>query len=963
VACLTEDTVLALIAGTAAEPDATAAHAHLDDCGPCRRLMLLVAGGTSPRDQLAWLPTAIDGGAVPEAPRAAHGARFGRYVIQHLLGAGGAGVVYAAEDPVLARRVALKLLRTGDPDRLVREGRAIARLAHPHVVNVFDVGSHHGTVFVAMELVDGASLDVWIREAPRRWPEVVDVFVQAGQGLVAAHAAGMVHRDFKPANVLVGRDGRARVGDFGLATLEGAPGTSRTVAGTPAYMAPEQLDGDHLDARADQFGFGVALYECLYGARPFAGTTVAELRASIARGELPPQRTTDPVPAWLRRIVLRMLRPCPDDRYAGLADALAEIRRVPARRRRRIAIAAGAVTVALTATLAAIVARGSPAPVCQGGGALAATWDGARATAVIGALARLGLPTGPAVASRLDAYAEAWTTMARDACEAARVHGTQSAAQHERRTLCLDERRRELGVVVELIVHGDRALASNAPLMVAALPAIAACANLGAVTGRVPLPADLAIRARLAAQYARLAELRARGAAGAHREAYAGAAQLAIEAGATGYRPLEAEVLLAAGVLARAAGDPVAAEGLLARAAQAAIAGHDDVTAAAAWTAQVRVLAHLARYEAGQAAAGHAAAAIERLGEEPLARSELDFHRAQLLYAQSQLDPARAAIERALDRRRDQVAPETDPTRADMLVLRGLIDEARGEPTRARDAYGEALAIDERVLGPDHVKCAGPLRVLGSVERGLGNLDRAERALRRSLALTERAGASQHPDHAVTLNYLGQLLTRQGRHAEALVAYRRALALHEHQLGADHPTVAFDLAGVGNALVALGQLDDAAAAYARGHAITERARGGRHPDIAAFLLGQASVAEARGAWRVAEDRLRHAIELRAAALGPGHPLIASSLATLGRVLVAARLPARATAAYETVVAQDAFRTHPIARAAYHEAQLELGKLLWRRHPARAQQLVASARDGLEDPDLRGAAVRWLAERP
>src|SRR4051812_10268762 len=243
------------------------------------------------------------------------GSAVGRYVVLERIGSGGMGVVYAAYDPELDRKVALKLLR---PDRagaageaalrLQRGAQAIARLSDPHVVAVYDAGTFGDQVFVAMELMEGRTLRQWLGEGKRGWREIVDVFVAAGRGLAAAHAAGLVHRDFKPDNVLLGTDGRVKVADFGLARPVGdadpgggeaalmeSPGSRGLLAtpltewgvamGTPAYMAPEQLRGERADARSDQFSFCVALWEALYGRKPFAGESFREMLDAERRGE------------------------------------------------------------------------------------------------------------------------------------------------------------------------------------------------------------------------------------------------------------------------------------------------------------------------------------------------------------------------------------------------------------------------------------------------------------------------------------------------------------------------------------------------------------------------------------------------------------------------------------------------------------------------------------------------------
>ncbi|PCC74466.1 Serine/threonine protein kinase [Nannocystis exedens] len=285
---------------------------------------------------------------------------LGRYRLLGRLGAGGMGIVYAAYDGRLERKLALKLLRPsrlGNADavaRTLREARALARLSHPHVVHVYEVGELDGReIFVAMEHLDGPTLRAWLDAERRPWRAVLEVFRQAGEGLAAAHAHGIVHRDFKPHNAMFGGDGRVRVLDFGLAQIDGAadvrepvtaanfaerPGSltsTGAVLGTPAYMAPEQLAGQKGDARSDQFSFCVALYEALYGKRPFAGETLGELADSVSSERVtPPPRSSD-VPAWVREALLRGLRADPERRWPSMTALLAALSGDPAARRRR----------------------------------------------------------------------------------------------------------------------------------------------------------------------------------------------------------------------------------------------------------------------------------------------------------------------------------------------------------------------------------------------------------------------------------------------------------------------------------------------------------------------------------------------------------------------------------------------------------------------------------------------------
>jgi predicted Ser/Thr protein kinase len=278
-----------------------------------------------------------------------------RYRILSCIGQGGMGIVYAARDERLGRTVALKLLRpelcrpgSGGQADLAKEAQSLAKLSHPNVVAVFDVGEHDGQLFVAMEYVEGQSLRHWL-ETPRSLLAILNVYVAAGEGLAAAHKAALIHRDFKPDNVLVGTDGRPRILDFGLARgpeqqvsarppafADSAEATATSLSrhgvllGTPAYMAPEQHLGERADARSDQFGFCVALYQALYRALPFPTDDLRSLSLAIVAGKLTPPPVVPGLPDRLRRLVLRGLRVDPDARYPDMDTLLAELRDVRA---------------------------------------------------------------------------------------------------------------------------------------------------------------------------------------------------------------------------------------------------------------------------------------------------------------------------------------------------------------------------------------------------------------------------------------------------------------------------------------------------------------------------------------------------------------------------------------------------------------------------------------------------------
>jgi serine/threonine protein kinase len=387
LACIDEDTLAAFAEGRIDERAHAPIEEHIADCSDCRVVLTRAAGMTHSPVETPSVPPSDDCDAKEILP----GTCVGRYVIEALIGHGAMGAVYAANDPDLDRKVAVKLLRAETLSetarlqmraRLLREAQAMARLSHPEVITVYDVGALGDQLFVAMEHVDGQTLRRWRCERHRTPAEILAVYERAGNGLAAAHEAGLVHRDFKPDNVLVARDGRVRVTDFGLArsldhpdapmlgaaSVDGpsADGLTTTLTrtgtllGTPAYMAPEQLRGAAADARSDVFSFCVALYEALYGERPFAGTTVLVLQAAIEQGAVRRAPIMTRVPSWLRAVLLRGLRAAPERRFASMRALLDALRAAHANWWRRRGVAVGTATGLTLVALLATFMRSAP---------------------------------------------------------------------------------------------------------------------------------------------------------------------------------------------------------------------------------------------------------------------------------------------------------------------------------------------------------------------------------------------------------------------------------------------------------------------------------------------------------------------------------------------------------------------------------------------------------------------------
>ena len=380
--CADADTLAALLGDALAEEERAAIVVHAATCESCHAVL---AGLLETRDD--------DDTHAPA--KLGPGTRVGRYVLGERLGAGGMGVVYAAVDSELQRRVAVKLLQPGGDElgtrareRLMREARVLASLSHPNVVTVFDVGAHESDLFIAMELVEGGTLSAWLRDGARTTGEILDRLIDAGRGLAAAHAAGVVHRDVKPDNILVGRDGRARVTDFGLARVEQGPPVVEPISelsppiageltrtgtrmGTPVYMAPEQIASGEAGPRTDQWSFCAMIYEVVAGVRPFRIADPEARASAIATGQLTAPARGRRVPRWLLRIVTRGLRAEPGERWDSIDDIVAALVR-GRRRRGRIAstVALAAVVLAVAGGVVAARGRGGAPPARDPIGAL-----------------------------------------------------------------------------------------------------------------------------------------------------------------------------------------------------------------------------------------------------------------------------------------------------------------------------------------------------------------------------------------------------------------------------------------------------------------------------------------------------------------------------------------------------------------------------------------------------------------
>jgi serine/threonine protein kinase/tetratricopeptide (TPR) repeat protein len=822
------------------------------------------------------------------------GATIGRYVVLGLVGRGGMGEVYAAYDPELDRKVAVKLLRVKPGNgvslnegrqRTLREAQAIARLSHANVVVVYDVGTFRDQVFIAMEFVEGNTVTYWLAAQTRSWQEVLRVFRAAGRGLTAAHEKGLVHRDFKPDNVMVGRDGEVRVMDFGLARQvadkpapEGAPPAKRArvviaehgpgtadaddqmstillngpptpdggsdsqpsqpsqplsgmfevqltrtgaMMGTPAYMAPEQFLGTATDARTDQFSFCVALYEALYGERPFSGNTMFALTTAVVQGQVKEAPQSSKVPLWVRKVLLRGLRAQADERYPSMHDLIDALGKNPnAARIRFLAVAAVAlVPVALTVGVHQSLANHKS--ICGAGPArLAGVWDltgagepePARQTAIHSAF----LHTGKSYANEvyatvnriLSGYSQSWANMYREACEATNARGEQSAEVLDLRMTCLQERLGGLRALTDVFNDANGQVVENAVSAANNLGSLDRCADVPLLRSVVRPPEDPKTRARVAELRQQLAGVKALYDSGRYHEGLKDAPGRIDEVRTLGYQPLIAETLFVMGMMYCKSNDVPAAERALVDSYLAADASRDDEVRAEDAINLVWVVGYQeGRYTDAQRWAKYADAILQRLGGHVLLQAWLANN------------------------------------------LGGLF-EIRGEREAALRMQQQGLALKEKALGRDHPDVGISEGNLAVVLTMLGRNQEALEHVDRSIEILENGLGAGHPDLATQLNNRGEILNALGRSRDARTSFEKARIVWERELGLDNRNLAYALTGIGASYLSEGDASNAIVPLERAFKIREA------HETDPSRRAETRFALARALWEAGRDHLR-----------------------------------------------------------------------------------------------------------
>ncbi len=644
---------------------------------------------------------------------------LGRYTVLEALGRGAMGSVYAAYDPQLDRRVAVKLLHQRDEHAnaaLMAEAKSLARLAHPNVLTVHDVGTDADRVFVAMAFVDGPTLGGWLESLPRPLSasdrtRVLHVMVGAGQGLAAAHDAGLVHRDFKPHNVLMSDEDRPLVADFGLAQpIEADSTTSQVgeafrVAGTPAYLAPEIFEGAPADERSDQFSFCVALFEALYGQRPFRGDTLPALAYAISQGDVVDVPTGD-APRWLHQHVLRGLAVEPEARWPNMRALVSALERDPSQRWRRWSVGA-AVGLGLVG-LGTALGSNDADPCTAGPERIAQTWGPSRSQTLRAAFSATGSvlaeETAERVTARLDARASQWAEAYGDACRQHRT-GAQSDDMHDRRMVCLARTRVQIDALVTALEGVEEGALRRAVDAVDQLPSVGRCGDLVALASDVPA-APPQHEARIAEIERAAAELRSAFSLDKVEDGAARAESLVEQAEALGYPVLTASVYAELGLAARRSGDVNRSVEAYERAWHLALQTRQDDLAASTLLALTKVYGFdLSDAELALSRSRDAESMLVRVAERDA--DEARIQRGRLAHARSIVELRRPDFEAAeahIAEAETILVPILPPDHIHLVNLyntKGMV-LANVDATRAAEAYLTALDIQPRRIGEFH---------------------------------------------------------------------------------------------------------------------------------------------------------------------------------------------------------------------------------------------------------------------
>jgi tRNA A-37 threonylcarbamoyl transferase component Bud32/tetratricopeptide (TPR) repeat protein len=718
---------------------------HIDDCDSCRQLLAGLIRRAELDEARAWRP----------------GDRAGRYIIRERIGRGGMGAVYRADDVELGRAIALKRLHADDAERLVREARSAAQLQHPNVVTVYEVVDNGGAPFLAMELVEGQTLTAWLRETKRTWREVVAVVAQAGRGLAAAHARGLVHRDFKPDNILVDREGRARVADFGLASVDTRVDASdigcrlaraTAAGGTPAYMAPELLDGEPPDARSDQFAFAVTLYEALHGKHPFAGTSPDAMWAEMAVGRV--RDGGGRVPARIERFVRRGLAVDPAERWPDVASFVAAIEHRP----RRLAFAGAAFAGFAVGAIAFVASPGRAVDDDCNDDLVSAAWDSPARAAVAAQFTKIApnraAPVLAATEQIVERWADSWRLARKASCNAAPERRNPQIA-------CLDRQLGELRGQLADWERGDAESVDRAIRAASTLPMPTECATAQ----------DTPLYVQSVAT--RVSEVRVLWRAGRAKEAMPKLPAIVRDAEALGHHHTLADALLTASILEEETGEDAAAAEHATRAGTEASKAGDDALLYSVLIQQAyvrldggRPLDALGLCDAAEALAARGLPNAEKVY---VARGGAYMRIGRTADAVAQFERAAVALEKASAR--DPVA------KVQLAIPLASIGQAylmSQQPDRALPYQMRALALQQAEFGTNHPEVARTEYEIALTYASMRKFAESEKHQRRSREILVAAYGTKHHEVGQADVALGNLAARQHHNDEARRLFEQA---------------------------------------------------------------------------------------------------------------------------------------------------------------------------------------------
>lgn len=934
----------------------TEAERGVDDCNSSRQDLTQIAKDSGAGDHFARYSMSLErhGNGADESVLLLRGESIGRYLVLGVVGQGNVGVVYSAYDPKLDRKIALKLLKRNSKaskvseERLVREAKAMARLNHPNVVRVHDLGHFDGRIFVAMEYVAGLTLRAWLHSEQRSWQEIVVKFGALANGLAAAHASGIVHRDIKTDNVFVGEDNTVRVGDFGVVRLHDdlaeasskdlsdstslAPLTQAGSAlGTILYLAPECLQGKTADALSDQYSFSISLYEALYDQYPFRVSSFPEFKEDVLAGNILASSSNSRIPAKLRTALLRGMSVDRDKRFASMEVLWQHLDEASRQHRyKRRWLVASAIVL-----LSAIIFYGlfhrdeEPSLLCQAADAeLVGVWDPDVEARVKAAFDRSGSDsaqrTFEAVKERFDNHAKSWKAMHVETCKATHVEGSQSSELLDLRMQCLRRRAWEFRAQTELFANRGHEpdIVEAAVASVTKLSPLDECADVSTLQTVLSLPSDPELRSRIEAIQVRLSEAEALSRTGKVAEARSLSLELVKDAQELDFVLVHARALYQLAMAELDSGEYPVAEKTLEQALSSASEARDDHLIAEVWLGLIQSVRMQERYEDALSMRVWAEIAIARAGN--------DAHQRKRFV-----------------------------TGISALAIR------TGDNQLAATLLEESLADTEAIGGPDHVNIAFIGGNLASAYLEMGQYARALELLERSLPILEREKPG-HPSIAMTHGNLASVYMEQGEYEQAERHQEKALVLFRESLGDEHPYVADTLLSYGLLFSEQKQHDKARDYYFQALALQTKLTGESSVGVGRILLNIANAANDEGNYKEAKVHFRNALSIFREELGSEDPLVGSTLRGLAYAHLEAKEDRQAIPLFEEALKIRGKEDTTPRRIA--DVKMGLAQALWKTNEdrPRALLLAVEARDALLQSEVSEEnlefIVEWLKER-